>query len=88
MYLPGPSYFYSNRPLSSEDLYLYFRAVYFQITSGLKYFNLNKLTVKGIFTGKDFQYRKMRITIEFFGVDLPRNSRITRNYLVLAKNHT
>ena len=70
------------------DLYLYSRAVYFQIDSGLKYFNLNKLTVKGSFGEKDYQYRKMRITNEFFGINLPRKIQITKNDLVLAKKHS
>ena len=79
------SSFFQGRPLSSEDPYLYSRAVYFQIISGLKYLNINKLTVQGIFGEKDYQYRKMRVTNEFFGVDLPQKSQIIKNYLVLAK---
>ena len=42
--------------------------------------------MKRIFGKKDYQYRKMRITNEFFGINLPRKSQITKNDLVLAKN--
>ena len=88
MYFFG-TFYVSNRRnfklFSVVNLYLCSRVVYFQIDSGLNYFNLNKLTVKGIFGEKDYQYRKMRITNEFFGVDLPRKSQIVKSDLVLAK---
>ena len=74
--------FFGDRP------FIFTPVIYFQIDSGLKYFNLNKLTVKGIFAEKDYQYRKMRITNEFFGINLPRKSQITKNDLVLAKKHS
>ena len=73
---------------SVVDLYLCSRAVYFQIDSGQKYFNPNNLTVKDIFGEKDYPYRKIRITNEFFGVDLPQKSQIIKNDLVLAKKHS
>ena len=80
-----PSSFFQGRPLSPEDPYLYSKAVYFQIISGMKYLNINKLTVQGIFGEKDYQCRKMRVTNEFFVVDSPQKSQIIKNYLVLAK---
>merc|ERR1712131_443348 len=77
----------TNRPLLSEDLYFYSGAVRFQKTSDVNFLYLNKLTVRDIFGKKEWLYRKIRTTNEFFGVDLPRESQIIKNYLVLAKNY-
>ena len=92
--ISGPSFFFQDRPISVRTGH--FCQKTFIFTPGqfvfrkpviLIFLYLHKLTVRDIFGKKDRLYRKIRTTNEFFGVDLPRESQIIKNYLVLAKNY-